>query len=73
MSGEPAEHDLNGSRVCTDCLLAANKEIPELTDTTSDWERRITAADWHDVPPGFYAIEVAERLRALPHAGPQAV
>lgn len=44
-----------------------------MTGTTTDWERRITAADWHDVPRGFSAIEVAEDFEPFPQAGPQAV
>jgi Family of unknown function (DUF6011) len=32
-----------------------------MTDlTTTDWERRIMALDWHDVAKGFYALHVHE-------------
>ncbi|HTY35131.1 DUF6011 domain-containing protein [Mycobacterium sp.] len=29
-----------------------------MTDTTTDWERRVMATDWHDIPRGHYAIAV---------------
>lgn len=39
-------------------------DVPPGAD--ADTERRVTAADWHDVPRVFYAIEVTEDFEPFP-------